>query len=95
MQPGRTEHIGGEDAEVHYEQPEKCPVVPSALVLQPERHRIEREGDDIGVRLRAVAEENHKTRQGSQGTHSELEVAPAFVAPEEGDGHQTHHRDLH
>ena len=95
MQPRRTKHVGGQDTEVDHKQPEQRPVDPRATGLQPEDHRIERQGDDIGMCLRAVAEQNHKTRQHGKGLYSETEVAPTLIAPEEGCGQQGKHCRLH
>ena len=83
VQPDGTQHVGGQDAEVDKEQPVERPVEPVALRLQPECQLIARQGNDIGVGLRTVAEQDDIAHNDGQCLHPETEVAPPLVAPEE------------
>ncbi len=83
----RTQHIAGYHAEEDEHAPEKHLVVNRMLVPKPIAEHIARKGDDVSVRLGAVAEENDITHEDTEGMSTELEVAPPVAAPEE-ENHQ-------
>ena len=92
---GRTEHVGGQHAEVEQQEPEEQPVVPAAHGLEPEGEGVAGEGYEVGVGLGTVAEEDDVTHEHCHALRAETEVAPATPAGEESGGEEEEHHRLH